>query len=134
MNDKRIGIYKTMQNERLEKTWRSIENNNGKLSPFMYFDYVKNMFCMTKRWKLMYKPLIFTIESATNGRILMIIPLQQDKIKGKLKMLGDQKGCGNTDILFTPDMNEEEAFGCLDMFFGNTSFKLKLRRINENSI
>ena len=87
-----------MTNAKLEKAWRSMEEQDDTLSPFLYFDYLKYIFQYTAYRNLMYSPAIVCVESS-NGEILMIAPMKKNICNGKLKMLGDIQGCGTADFL-----------------------------------
>ena len=121
-----------MHNPKLEKAWRNMEEQNGGLSPFLYFDYLKYIFRQTARWSLIYSPMIICTESP-NGEILMIAPMKRNICNGTLKMLGDIQGCGCTDFLFSPRLSEKEADQYIALFMEEAGKKFKLRRIEESS-
>ncbi len=122
-----------MTNAKLEKAWRSMEEQDDTLSPFLYFDYLKYIFQYTAYRNLMYSPAIVCVESS-NGEILMIAPMKKNICNGKLKMLGDIQGCGTADFLFCPDLPDEIARECIKLFIKEAGTKFKLGRINENSL
>lgn len=132
MTDLKLITYHTMCNAKLESAWHKMEKQNDRMSPFLYFDYLKYIFRQTTRWSLFYSPEIVCAESS-EGNILMIAPIRRNIYNGTVKMLGDIQGCALTDFIFSPDMAKKEADKCIDLFIQKAGKKFKLKRISENS-
>lgn len=132
VNSNSLHVYLTMRNAKVEKAWRNMEKQNGETSPFLYFDYMKCIFQCTAR-KLSVFPMIVCVESPA-GEILMIAPVKRYIFSGKLKMLGDTQGCGQTDFLFKPGLSEKEINRCISLFMHKYEKKLHFNRINEKSM
>lgn len=132
MTDLKLTTYHTMCNAKLESAWHKMEKQNDRVSPFLYFDYLKYIFHQTTRWSLFYSPEIVCAESS-EGNILMIAPIRRNICNGTVKMLGDIQGCALTDFLFSPDLTKKEAEKCIGLFIQKAGKKFKLKRIDENS-
>lgn len=132
MTDILFHTYHAMKDPRLEAAWREMEEKDGSLSPFLYFDYLRNIFRYTSRWAWMWSPEIVCAESS-DGEILMIAPLKRNRCSGTVKMLGEIKGCGRTDFLFREGLADETKDECIRLLIGRQDANLKLRRIDEHS-
>lgn len=109
-----------------------MEKEDGELSPFLYFDYLRNVFLYTLRWAWVWSPLIVCAESS-GGEILMIAPVKRNRCNGTVKMLGDVKGCGHAGLLFKKQLPDDRKDECVRLFLGNAGRKMKLRRICGHS-
>lgn len=128
----KLHTYHTMGNPGLEAAWRKMEREDDSLSPFLYFDYLRNVFLYTLRWAWVWSPLIACAESS-DGEILMIAPIKRNRCNGTVRMLGDIKGCGHTGLLFKRHLSDDEKNECVRLFLGNMRHKMKLRRICGHS-
>jgi len=116
----------------LETAWRRMEESDSGLSPFLYFDYLRNIFRYTARWAWVWSPEIVCAESF-DGEMLMIAPLKRNRCGGMVKMLGEIKGCGCTDFLFRKGLSDETKNECIRLLMSKIGSGFKLRRIDERS-
>lgn len=129
----KIVIYKTMCNAKLESAWLEMEKEDKNLSPFLYYEYMKNIFRQTQRYTLALSPFIACVEEVENGAIVMIAPLKKDVVERNVKMLGDIKGCGCTDFIFSHRLTDSDRHKCVELLLKQFG-KLKLRRVKSESI
>ncbi len=105
------------------------------MSPFLNYDYLKNVYKFVKFYTPGQKPVIITIVDNEN-QILLIAPLKIDRFGHKVRMLGDLQGCGKTGFLYNPILSLTEKKECLECLFLNIfpQKDLKLQRLDVNSI
>lgn len=115
----------------VERTWRTWDVASS-YSPFLYFDYMKSVYRQTRFFIWQYKPVTAVVEDEA-GRILMIAPLKRNIYTKAYKMLGDIRGCGETDFLFAPDLSYGDKKECVLALLKNISGKITFRRINSDS-
>lgn len=114
----------------LERIWRVWEVEN-RLSPFLYFDYVREIYRQTRYHDLKYRPVFACVEGPKG--MLMIAPLKWNVFKRNYKLLADTQGCGQTDFLFAPSTDADTLRACVELFAARIGHKVIFRRMNEHS-
>lgn len=128
--------YKNIEEEGLQRAWKSFENSGAMVSPFLYYDYMKWIFNGGFLNNRGYKPFVECVENEA-GEILAIFPMKKKFLFGtKIKMLGDMQGCGCAGGIFSPKLSDSEKEKCIRLFF-KTLFErgnVRLSRIREDSL
>ncbi len=128
--------YKNIEEEGLQRAWKSFENSGAMVSPFLYYDYMKWIFNGGFLNNRGYKPFVECVENEA-GEILAIFPMKKKFLFGtKIKMLGDVQGCGCAGGIFSPKLSDSEKEKCIRLFF-KTLFErgnVRLSRIREDSL
>lgn len=128
--------YKNIEEEGLQRAWKSFENSGAMVSPFLYYDYMKWIFNGGFLNNRGYKPFVECVENEA-GETLAIFPMKKKFLFGtKIKMLGDVQGCGCAGGIFSPKLSDSEKEKCIRLFF-KTLFErgnVRLSRIREDSL
>lgn len=120
--------YLTMRNAALRNAWLEMERE-GNISPFLYFDYVREIFRQTAWLNPAYIPMIYCLVNE-QGEICAIAPMKLNVGKRRWKLLGDIQGSGEAGWLVRRDASEEEKrlmVGQLLAHFGKR--KMQMRRV-----
>ena len=100
-------------------------------NPFLQYGYIYNIWKQIKCFSL-YSPLLACIVS-DKDEPLMLLPLKWDRFKRNYKMLADIQGCGQSDVLFNPQLSDEERYACVAYFYANINEKCRLNRLSNDS-
>ena len=68
--------YKNIEEEGLQRAWKSFENSGAMVSPFLYYDYMKWIFNGGFLNNRGYKPFVECVENEA-GEILAIFPMKK---------------------------------------------------------
>jgi len=124
-----LKIYKSMKDDFLRDAWKKMEASG---SPFCYYDYMSYIERYVKHYSF-YSVRIVCVTTPSEG-IIMIVPLKWDCYKHIYKMLGDIKGCGQTDALFAPLLPIERQRECVSFFYTTLGHQFYLRRLSSDSL
>ena len=105
--------YKNIEEEGLQRAWKSFENSGAMVSPFLYYDYMKWIFNGGFLNNRGYQPFVECVENEA-GETLAIFPMKKKFLFGtKIKMLGDVQGCGCAGGIFSPKLSDSEKEKCI---------------------
>lgn len=133
-------MYKIIEHRdlnRLESSWRQLNENNPYLLPFQTFEFNESMFAYSKFGlrRIGLKARFFEVVN-DNLDTEFIIPLYIKKSKGSYKafLFGDFSPASYTDIIYSDDSNFEELeciFKLISSKLGKTEFIFN--KVNERS-
>ena len=126
-----VVYFSSCLTSKIVQTWKAWDAASS-YSPFLYFGYLKSVYWQTRFFVWQYNPVVAVVED-DGGDILMLAPLKRNIYTHAYKMLGDIRGCGETDFLFAPGLSDELKENCVLQFMKHVRGKIIFRRINSGS-
>lgn len=128
-----IGDYRLVfKNFRSVKdAWKKMETPD--MSPFLLYDYMRYVKSAVT-WSKPFFTRIACILPEGSDDILMICPLKLRIDFKYYTMLGDMQGCDIADVLWRPELPDEERVAIIHFFYDSIKKKMYLNRIPAHSL
>ncbi len=86
----------------IKTAWAKIEKDAPGLNPFMYYGFQSHLAESLRPWTAIGLHSVKAICVYDHGRIMGILPFVRRNTDGKMRLLGDIKGCGINDMVIPP--------------------------------
>ncbi len=115
----------------LRKEWERLSPD---MSPFLYFDYQRNIF-RELRFKnlLQLKRNMLRCVVDTDGSIIAILPIERRITDGRYTLTCAIKGCGITDAIFAPSLDDTTKLKAVQTLIDSLGHNYRLSRLHQDS-
>lgn len=120
----------------VKTAWEKIEKDVPGLNPFMYYGFQSHLAERLRPWTAIGLHSVKAICVYDYGRIMGILPFVRRNTDGKMRLLGDIKGCGINDMVIAANTSQRQEYAdmAVDKFLSlSKAGKGKLRRLPPES-